>query len=124
MLCAQGADLVVVKEKLALTTTAKVVVEIKSPSEGFVTACDARAVGEAVRDLEAGRLTKDSKINYHNGVDALVKPGERVAKGDQLARVHGSTRQAAEAGAARIAAAIKIGDTPGSSPPLVREVIW
>jgi pyrimidine-nucleoside phosphorylase len=123
MLCAQGADPVVVKAKLALTTTAKALVEIKAPSGGFVTACDARAVGEAVRDLEAGRLRQDSQINYDNGVDALVKPGERVAKGDLLARVHGSTKEAAKAGAARIAAAIKIGDKPGPIPPLVREVI-
>ena len=123
MLHAQGADLVAVEQKLARTATATAVVEIRSPSEGFVTVCDARAIGETVRDLGAGRLTRDSKINYDNGVDSMAKPGERVEKGSVLARVHGSTPEAAKAAAVRIAAAFKISDHPPSLSPLVREVI-
>ena len=124
MLVAQGADLAAVEKRIASATTAKAVVDLTSPSEGFVSVCDARVIGEVVRDLEAGRSTKDSIVNYENGVDALAKPGERVEKGSLLARVHGSTREAAEAAAVRIAEAIKISDNPPSVPPLVREVVF
>jgi thymidine phosphorylase len=123
MLIAQGADLAAVEEKLASVTTANALVEIAAPSEGVVASCDARLIGETVRDLEAGRLRKDSKINYDNGVDALAKPGEKVAKKSLLARVHGSTRDAAEAAARRIAAAIRISEEPPPPGLLVHEVI-
>jgi pyrimidine-nucleoside phosphorylase len=123
MLRAQGADLAGFEEKLAVGSTAEAVLDVISPSDGFVTASDARAIGETVRDLGAGRLTKDSVVNYDNGVDALAKPGERVAKGSLLARIHGSTREAAVAAGVRIAAAIRISDNPASVLPLIREVI-
>jgi len=123
MILVQGADLPAVEDKLASVTTAVAVAEITAPSEGVVASCDAHVIGETVRDLEAGRLTKDSKINHDNGVDALAKPGEKVVKGSLLARVHGSTRDAAEAAARRIAAAIRISEEPPQPRPLVHEVI-
>lgn len=123
MLLAQGADLPAVARKLALDSTAAVVVEVTAVGDGFVCSCDARVIGETVRDLGGGRLTKDSMINYDNGVDALVKPGEKVAKGSLLARVHGSTREAAEAAAGRVAAAITVADHSPAPRPLIHEVI-
>ncbi len=76
MLVAQGADLKAFNKKLALDSTAPVVFELKSERAGFVSKCDARIIGEVIRDLGGGRLTKDSQINYDVGVDQIAKPGE------------------------------------------------
>ena len=99
MLAAQGADLAAFNRKLALDHTAPVVVELKAPASGFVSRCDARIIGEVVRDLGGGRFTKESGINYDVGVDALAKPGEPIRTGE---RVDAHPRRRSCAGGSRM----------------------
>ncbi len=108
MLVAQGADLDAFNKKLALDHTAPVVLEIKADRSGLVSKCDARIVGEVIRDLGGGRLTKESVINYDVGVDRLAKPGERVEKSATLCRVHAADRAQAAAAGARLKAAFQL----------------
>jgi pyrimidine-nucleoside phosphorylase len=107
MLVAQGADLGAFNKKLALDHTAPVVLEIKADRSGLVSKCDARLVGEVIRDLGGGRLTKESVINYDVGVDQLAKPGEPVEKSATLCRVHAADCAQAAAAGARLKAAFK-----------------
>jgi thymidine phosphorylase len=123
MIEAQGADLKSFHEKLTLTQTAPTVVELKSPKAGFVSRCDARVIGEVVRDLGGGRLTKESVINHDVGIDGLVKPGERVDRGFQLARIHAVDQKQAEAAAARLKTAIEVFAKKIRRAPLISEVI-
>src|SRR5262249_37049379 len=51
MLVAQGADLEAFQQKLARDHTAPVVLELRAEESGFVSKCDARLVGEVIRDL-------------------------------------------------------------------------
>jgi pyrimidine-nucleoside phosphorylase len=105
MLVAQGADLKLFNRKLALDSTAPVVVEVKSGKSGYISRCDARVIGEVIRDLGGGRLTKESAINYDVGVDRMAKPGERVEKSGVLCRVHAADEAQAEAAVVRLKAA-------------------
>jgi pyrimidine-nucleoside phosphorylase len=123
MLRAQGADLKAFHKKLSLDSTAPVVVELKSPRSGFVSRCDARIIGEAIRDLGGGRLTKDSAIDYDVGVDRMMKPGERVGKGSPLARIHATSRAQANGAVRRIQSAFEISSRKPKAPPLVAETI-
>jgi pyrimidine-nucleoside phosphorylase len=123
MLAAQGADLAAFNRKLALNHTAPVVVELKAPASGFISGCDARILGEIVRDLGGGRFTKESGINYDVGVDAIAKPGEAVQAGGVLARVHAGDRAQAEIARARLTAAFEISAQPPVIEPLVAEII-
>jgi pyrimidine-nucleoside phosphorylase len=107
MLVAQGADLNAFNKKLALDHTAPVVLEIKADHSGSVSKCDARLMGEVIRDLGGGRLTKESVINYDVGVDRLAKPGERVEKSATLCRVHAADHEQAAAAGARLKAAFE-----------------
>jgi thymidine phosphorylase len=84
-----------------------VVLEIKAGRGGFVSKCAARLVGEVIRDLGGGRLTKESAINHDVGVDRLAKPGERVEKSATLCRVHAADRAQAAAAGARLKAAFE-----------------
>ena len=88
MLAAQGADLAAYHAKLAKGDTAKVVSEIPSPRSGVIRDVDARVIGEVVRDLGGGRLTKGAAVDFEVGVDAMKQIGERVRKAEPLARVH------------------------------------
>jgi thymidine phosphorylase len=123
-LVAQGADLKAFNHKLAQDHMAPVVVEFKSSRSGYVSKCDARIIGEMIRDLGGGRFTKESAINYDVGVDCLAKPGERVKQGDVLARIHASDQAAAKTACARLEPAFEISARRPQMPPLIAEIIF
>jgi pyrimidine-nucleoside phosphorylase len=123
MIVAQGADLAAFERKLPLDHTAPVVVEVKSEASGFVTRCDARIIGEVVRDLGGGRFTKESPINYDVGVDAIVKPGEAIQAGGVLTRIHAADPAQAEAAEARVEMAFEIAPKPPAAQPLIAGII-
>jgi pyrimidine-nucleoside phosphorylase len=123
MLIAQGADLDAFNRKLALDKTAPVVLELKASARGFLSRCDARVLGEVVRDLGAGRLTKDSVINYDVGVDHLAKPGDDVQPSSTLARIHAKDSSQANAACERLKSAFEISEKPPLPTKLVHEVI-
>jgi pyrimidine-nucleoside phosphorylase len=119
MLAAQGADLPAFDRKLALEHTASVVVELKASASGYVSRCDARIIGEVVRDLGSGRFTKESSINYDVGVDQIAKPAEPITAGSLLARIHATDLARAETVGARLEMAFEI----SSQPPVVNPLI-
>jgi pyrimidine-nucleoside phosphorylase len=123
MLAAQGADLTAFDRKLALEHTAPVVVELKAPASGYVSRCDARIIGEVVRDLGSGRFTKESSINYDVGVDEIAKPAEPIKAGDLLARIHAVDLAQAEAAGARLKTAFEISAKPPVANPLIAGTI-
>jgi pyrimidine-nucleoside phosphorylase len=123
MLAAQGANLAAFDKKLALDHTAAVSVELKSPRGGFVSKCDARIIGEIIRDLGGGRLTKESAIHHDVGVDRLAKPGEAVRKNSILARLHAAGQSQARSACARLKTAFEISAKPAKAVPLVPEII-
>ena len=123
MLAAQGADVAAFERKLAQDHPAPVVVELKAPASGFVSRCDARIIGEVVRDLGGGRFTKESGINYDVGVDALAKLGEAIRSGGVLTRIHAADCAQAEAASARLKAAFDISAEPIAPQPLIAEIL-
>ena len=123
MIVAQGADLKAFNQKLALDSTAKVCVGVKSEKAGYVSKCDARIIGEVIRDLGGGRLTKDSVINFDVGVDQIAKPGERVEKSDVLCRVHAADPVQVKTAVARLKTAFEISAKRPAKTPLIIEVI-
>jgi pyrimidine-nucleoside phosphorylase len=123
MIAAQGADLKAFNQKLSFDSTAKVVVEVKSEKAGYVSKCDARIIGEVIRDIGGGRLTKDSAINYDVGADQIAKPGERVEKSGVLCRIHATDRAQTESACARVKTAFEIAAKPRPFAPLISQII-
>jgi pyrimidine-nucleoside phosphorylase len=123
MLVAQGADLKAFNRKLELDATAQVVIEVKSQTAGFISKCDARIVGEVIRDLGGGRLAKESVINREVGVDQIAKPGERVEKSGTLCRVHAADAESAKIAAARLKKAFEVSPKRPAKTPLIAEII-
>jgi pyrimidine-nucleoside phosphorylase len=123
MLAAQGADLSAFRQKLARDYTAPVISEVRAKASGCVTRCDARVLGEVIRDLGGGRFTRDSAIDYEVGVDSLAKTGAKVSVDSLLARVHaGDTTQAKHA-VARLDEAFELSSAVPEPVPLIAEVI-
>jgi pyrimidine-nucleoside phosphorylase len=123
MIVAQGANLKAFNRKLALDSTAPAVVELESGKSGWVSKCDARIIGEVIRDLGGGRLTKESSINYDVGVDHIAKPGERVEKSGVLCRVHAANLAQAKTAAAQLKMAFEISPRRPVVAKLIHEMI-
>jgi pyrimidine-nucleoside phosphorylase len=121
LIVAQGADLAAFNRQLALDHAAPVVRELPAPSSGCVRRCDARLIGEVIRDLGGGRLTKQSVINPSVGLDHLARPGDKIDAGAPLCRIHAVTDSASESAAIRLAPAFEIDDHPPAALPLIHE---
>jgi pyrimidine-nucleoside phosphorylase len=123
MLSAQGADLQAFREKLEQDSTASTAVELTADRAGHVTRADARLIGEIIRDLGGGRLTRDSRLNYDVGMDRLAKPGDAVQCGSVLARVHAADAAQAEAALSRLRPAFEISEHAPAAAKLVAAIV-
>jgi thymidine phosphorylase len=121
MLRAQGANLDAMNEKLSRDSEARVVEPVKAEKSGYVSRCDARMIGEVIRDLGGGRVTKDARIDYAVGVDGIVKVGAKVKAGDVLARVHGADDAGAKGAVERVRRAFGISGEQSGGASLVAE---
>lgn len=77
----QGGDL----SKLKISDK---VILIKSNQDGIISHINALKVGELSVKLGAGRITKDSKIDYSVGIKLLKQSGDLVKKGNILAKIY------------------------------------
>ena len=64
------------------------VILIKSNQDGIISHINALKVGELSVKLGAGRITKDSKIDYSVGIKLLKQSGDLVKKGDILTKLY------------------------------------
>jgi thymidine phosphorylase len=119
MLEAQGADLNAFNRKLALDHAAPVVLELKTRESGYVSRCDARVLGETIRNLGGGRLTKESIIDHDVGVDRLAKPGDKIPAGAVLARIHAGDLAQARAARDQLKGAFQVSARPPLDEPLL-----
>ena len=119
MLVAQGADLHAFNRKLAHDHTAKVVVELKTKRGGFVSRCDARIIGEVIRDIGGGRLSKESTVDFEVGLDQIAKPGDAVKAGAVLCRIHADSAKQASIASERLVTAFGISAKRPKLSPLV-----
>jgi thymidine phosphorylase len=95
---------------------------IEAPRSGFVTRCDARAIGIAAMRLGAGRTRKEDDVDPGVGIELHAKVGAEVSEGEVLCvLVHrpGDISDALE----RARAAFEIGDEAPIETALIRERI-
>ena len=83
---AQGGDLA---DIVLNDTTHKVAV--KAASEGIVASINALMIGEASVSLGAGRLTKESSLDYDAGIQLVAKKGDRVSADETIAYLYSNS---------------------------------
>lgn len=69
----------------------KYTVEVKATTAGEVAKVTALLIGEVSVALGAGRLTKESALDYDAGVELVAKAGDTVAVGDVLAKLYSNS---------------------------------
>ena len=121
---AQGGDPRVCDDPRRLSDLTAAEVRVESEHAGYVEAIDAAEVGRAVSAAGGGRARVEDQIDHAVGYLARARVGQQVSAGEPLGLLYCRPGPAAEAAAARIRAAYRVGrEAPGQVPALVREVI-
>lgn len=122
MIAAQGGDPRIVEQPALLPRAARQEA-IRSPSNGFVTKLDARAIGRASMGLGAGRETVDSAIDPSVGIVLHKKISDAVEKGEPLCTVFYNQPSRFEQVREALSAAFVVAADSVEPPPLVKSLV-
>jgi len=113
MIKAQGGD---PDAKLPVARETDVII---AEQDGVLQSLDARAVGEAVWRLGAGRARKEHTVQAGAGVQLHAKPGARVRAGEPLITLHTDTPERFMRAREALAGAYTIGEAAPPERPLI-----
>ncbi|MBA2292367.1 MAG: thymidine phosphorylase [Gemmatimonadales bacterium] len=118
MVAAQGGN-ADVATRPDMLPSADTIIDVNAVDGGTVTAVAPRPLGRVIVELGGGRRTVDDMVRPEVGLEVLVKPGQMVAAGDLIARVHARSAIDAERARSEVGAAITIGDDAPVVLPLI-----
>ncbi|MBR6918511.1 MAG: thymidine phosphorylase [Clostridia bacterium] len=77
-------------DDFSLFPKAPCVYEVESDFDGFISKMDTEKIGDASSILGAGRLKAGDAIDYSAGIEIFAKSGDRVKRGDVIAKLYTS----------------------------------
>lgn len=95
--------------------------EVLAPADGYVTAIDVRALGNAVVALGGGRTHPGQTIDHAVGLSRVIGKGARVASGQPMAIVHARGEAETLSAADAVRRAFTISD---AAPPVDTLLQW
>jgi pyrimidine-nucleoside phosphorylase len=98
-------------------------IPLPSPNSGYISKCDAEALGRACLLLGAGRAKTTDSIDHAVGISNLRKIGERVEEGEPLCIIHSNGHENQTALFQTLEPAFQIAPEPTEAPPLILEII-
>ena len=98
---------------------AKMTHQVPAPAGGYLRRLDARAVGEAVWRLGAGRSRKEDPVSPTAGAICLHKPGDAVEAGEPVLVLHVDDTARLDGALAALEGAIEVGPEPPDPRPLI-----
>ncbi|MDO9508197.1 MAG: thymidine phosphorylase [Thermovirgaceae bacterium] len=112
MVKAQGGDLdAFIDERSGPMRFAPSVHDVRVSEDGWINRCDAKTIGEVVRLLDGGRLTREQEIDKTVCCELLAKKGDRIARGDIVARLYCQKNDSrSEEALVRLSGAFCVGD--------------
>lgn len=115
---AQGGDgnYITSPEKFTISPAC---VEIAAPQAGYITRLDAEGCGLAAVELGAGRETKESSIDFGAGIILLKNKGDRVEKGQPIARLYAQSEALCRRGEERFFQALEVGPQAPQTGPMI-----
>jgi thymidine phosphorylase len=123
MVYAMGGPVHFVDDWARFLPEAPVIREVTATKSGTVAAIDGEALGLTVVALGGGRQVETDVVNPAVGLSAVVSIGDRVTKGQPLARIHAARESQADEAEQAVRAAITLGDDHATAPALVLEHI-
>lgn len=111
-----------ITEDYTLLPTAKNMLEYKAEQAGYIAGIEAEEVGKAAMVLGAGRATKEDEINHAVGLVLEKKIGDKVEKGDVLAKVYYDSDQNLESSLRLLGGAYTYSSAKVESSSVVKEI--
>lgn len=102
---------------------AKFQIDITANEDGYICACLAEKIGIAAMSVGAGRAKKDDSIDMNAGIYLFKKVGDRVARGELLARIFASSEKEFADARELILKAYSIGKEKPCQRPTVARVL-
>lgn len=121
-IAAQGGDARMIEDTSKLPA-AKFVREIKCPETGFISKMDTEKIGISSSLLGAGRMKAGDAIDYSAGIEIFAKTGERVSRGDVIARLHTSSEELFAQAEKTYLSALTMSDCPPDSKEMIFDII-
>lgn len=118
---AQGGDVRVAEDFSHFKSSPST--DVFSQKEGYVTELMAHEIGMASLTTGAGRETKESEINLAAGIYLAKKIGDKVDKGDLLAKVYCDKKEKTDEAIKIIKNAYKIEKTRKDPPKLIKAIV-
>ena len=100
-------------------TAAPVQKPVLASFDGWLGACDARAIGMSVIDLGGGRRHPQDKIDHRVGFSDILPLGTKVSRGDRIATVHAADEVTADKAIADFATNYRIVEAGPALPPVI-----
>lgn len=122
MIEAQGGN-PKVTEDLSLLPHAPLEIVVESPASGYLQAMRAEAIGNAAMVLGAGRLKKADPVDPAVGLILEARVGQKVEKGQPLARLYARTQDKVEKARQLVCEAAVLGEEAPAAHPLIREFV-
>jgi thymidine phosphorylase len=98
---------------------APVQLRVPAPRDGYLAACETRALGLAVVELGGGRKRAADPIDHRVGISAFLPLGSPVSEGEPIAMVHARTEEDARRIAEDVARFYTIADAPVAAAPVI-----
>lgn len=95
-------------EDTSLLPKAKYEIPIICTKSGWIKTIDTQKIGYALIDIDAGRRTIKSKLNYASGAYLPFKVGEKITEGAELGKVLCDNKKSGKLVAEKIAASYRI----------------
>ncbi|KQW32184.1 thymidine phosphorylase [Rhizobium sp. Root274] len=98
---------------------AKVEIAVEAPEDGFLSACDTRALGLAVVALGGGRKRPSDSIDHGVGLSGFKPLGTAVSRGEPIAFVQANTEPSAREAAKAVLSSYQIRQERPSATPVI-----
>ncbi len=104
----------------ALLARPRQILSVQAQNDGFLTAVDGEDLGRAAVDVGAGRRRLDEEIDDAGGIEVLVRLGDPIEFGQELARIFLGERPVDESFiVSKVQSAFSVTDGVPNQPPLV-----
>ena len=91
--------------------------------DGYISACNAEMIGIAAMKLGAGRAAKDDIIDHKAGIMLYKKPGDRICRGDVIAKLLTDKKDAIPDAARTVLDSLEYSDSPIPCGKMIYNVI-
>lgn len=98
---------------------AGVEIAVEAPEDGYLSACDTRALGLAVVTLGGGRQRPSDSIDHGVGISGFKPLGTKVTEGEPIAFVQANDEASATRAAETVAQCYRISQTKPAATPVI-----